>query len=493
MNNASSAGLDRQKMPRLTIFARLTLSYVLIFSLVTGMVLYAVFEFQRLNSIARQLQEVDRRIFDYADKLTDTLLSETRYEKKFIITRAPAHLDQFGQFTQDFQDDLNRLLAVALYPDLREWLARVGESHKRYQYVFAEEINHLKAGRDYSQLSYQREKEKAVDESMTALQRIISFAKQNTGQMLNQMEATTARARTLSLALTALFLVLGVGTSFLITQSITRPVSLLKEKSKRIAEGHLTGDLELPSVPEIKELAATFNLMCDKLRDLDRMKTEFFFSLSKKLCVPLTSIKERIDFLSDEVAAVLSPNQKIKMAILAEESAHLIGIINSLVELSKMESGLTTYNFELTPLATVIDQTLADVAPLAKTKEIALKNESSDTLPKIKMDAAKIVQALRTLIGNALKLTASGGSLTVASRPIDQGVQVSITGTALVKEEKKLAPLFDLVDAPNAANGDYGAELGWAMAQHIIRSHGGSLWVETNPHQGSTFSFVLPS
>ena len=493
MNNDKSTEPGGQKNSCLTIFARLTLSYVMIFSLVTGMVFYAVLEFQRLNLIAGQLQEVDRRIFDYGDKLTDTLLSEVRYEKKFIITRAPVQLEQFDQFTKDFDDDFARLVKVTPYSDLQELFARVGASHKRYQYLFAEERDHLKAGRDYAQSRYQREKEKAVDQGIAALERIVLFAQQNTNKQLSEMKAATARARTLSLALTGLFLVLGIGTSFLITRSITRPISLLKEKSKRIADGNLTGDLELPTVPEISELAATFNLMCDKLRNLDGMKTEFFFSLSKKLCVPLTSIKERIDFLTDELTAVLTPNQKVKMAILAEESTHLIGVVNSLVELSKMESGLTTYHFEPTPLASVIDQTLTDVAPLAKTKEIALKKDGSDSLPRIKMDAAKIVQALRTLVGNALKLTASGGSLIIASRAVDQGIQVSITGTALKMAEKKIAPLFDLADASSASNGDYGAELGWAMAQHIIRSHGGSLWVETNPHQGSTFSFVLPA
>ena len=168
MKNAKSSEPCEPKKPRLTIFARLTLSYVLIFSLVTGMVIYAALEFQRLNLIAGQLQEVDRRIFDYGDKLTDTLLSEVRYEKKFIITRALAHLEQFGQFTEDFEDDFARLAKVTPYSDLQELLGRLKAAHKRYQYLFAEELGHLKAGRDYAQLRYQGEKEKAVGDAMTA-------------------------------------------------------------------------------------------------------------------------------------------------------------------------------------------------------------------------------------------------------------------------------------------------------------------------------------
>src|SRR5215510_14431109 len=170
MTNDKSTEPDKQKTPRLTIFARLTLSYVLIFSLVTGMVFYAALEFQRLNLITGQLQEVDRRIFDYGDKLTDTLLSEVRYEKKFIITRAPVHLEQFDQFTRDFDDDFALLVKVTPYSDLQELFARAGASHKRYQYLFAEERAHLKSGRDYAQNRYQREKGKAVHEGIAALE-----------------------------------------------------------------------------------------------------------------------------------------------------------------------------------------------------------------------------------------------------------------------------------------------------------------------------------
>jgi two-component system sensor histidine kinase GlrK len=493
MGNEIPAPPAAEDRTRLTIFKRLTLSHLAIFALVSAMVLYAVFEFQRLNSIAAQLQNVDRRIFDYGEKLTDILLSEVRYEKKFVIARAPAHLDQFGQFSKDFEHDLDVLMDVAQYPELQATLSRVKESHNRYQYLVAEEVKHLKAGRDYAQSHYRREKDKAVDATTAALEEVGGAAQQNMNKMLSRIESATARARTLSLAFTFLFLTLAIAVSVYITKSITRPISSLKEKSKKIAEGNLSGDVELPAIPEIRELAVTFNLMCDKLRNLDRMKSEFFFSMSKKLCIPLTSIKERIDLLADELADVLSANQKVKMAILAEESAHLTGIVNSLVEVSKMESGLATYHFEPTSLASVIDRTLADVAPLAKTKAIELKNEGGNVLPNVKMDTAKMAQALRTLIGNALKLTARGGSLVVTARAVAQGVRVSITGTELEKEEKRLAPLFDIPDASSASSGDYGAELGWAMAKHIIRSHGGSLWVETNPHHGSTFSFVLPS
>ena len=440
MWNDSLSKKMEEKKTGLTIFKRLTLGYVLIFSLVTGMVLYAVIQFQSLNHIAGELQKVDRRISDYGEKLTDVLLSEVRYEKKYIITRAPVHLDQFGEFTKDFEEHFGRLTAIAEYPELQEHLVRIRDLHQRYQHLLAEEVTYLKAGRDYAQSRYQREKDKAVAAMMDALEQVVMIAQRNTHRKLNQIESVTAKARTLSLASTGLFLLLGISISFFITRSITRPISFLKDKTKRIAEGNLNGDLELPAVPEIRELADTFNLMCEKLRNLDRLKSEFFCSIPKKVSTPLTSIKERIDLISNELDEILSPNQKVKMAVLAEESTHLVGVVNSMAELSQMESGLTTYYFEPTPLGSVIDQSLKDVARLAQSKEVALKSEGCESLPSIRIDSGKIVQALRTLISNALKPTAKGGSLVVASKAADQSHSGFHYGDGTRKGRKKPGP-----------------------------------------------------
>jgi two-component system sensor histidine kinase GlrK len=488
MWNNSWPERKEERKKRLTIFRRLILSYLLIFSLVSGMVVYAVFQFQRLNSIAAKVQKSDRSILDYGEKLADILLSEIRYEKKFIITRAAVDLDQFEQFARDFAEYFSRLELVAKYPEFQEVLFRVNESHRRYQYLFGQEVKYLKSGRDYAQNRYQREKERAVDAATEALEQVVTFAQENIHERLTQIESATAKSRTVLMAFTVLFLLLGVVVSFLITRSITQPILVLKEKTKDIAEGNLNGDLDLPAIPEIREVAETFNLMCDKLRNLDRMKAEFFFSMSKKLSTPLTSIKERIDVLTKELDGIATSSLKLKMAILREESAHLIGVVNSMVELSKTESGMMTYQFEPTAMAALIDQTLKDVAPLAEMREIAIKNEGCDSLPNIKMDSAKINQVLRTLIGNALKLTAKGGSVTISSRAVDQGIQVSIAGTKLEAPGDKFAPLFDVPEASNGTTEDNGIELGLVLAKHIIHSHGGSLCIESN-----TFSFVLPS
>ena len=136
--------------------------------------------------------------------------------------------------------------------------------------------------------------------------------------------------------------------SLLITKSITRPIELLKNKTREIAEGNFEGRLRVQSPPEIAELAAAINSMCEKLQELDRLKADFFASMSHELRTPLTSIKEGTGLLLDGVGGETTDKQRKLLGILAEESNRLINVVNSLLDLSKMEAGMMVYDFEVT-------------------------------------------------------------------------------------------------------------------------------------------------
>jgi two-component system sensor histidine kinase GlrK len=491
---AQDVTADRSEGPRkgLSVFGYLSLSYLVIFCLVVGMVLYAVSRFQLLNEIAVEVQRVDRRTFEYGEKLTDILLSEMRYEKKFIITRAAVHLEQFDQFAKDFDDYYQRIDSLAKDAEVRQLTAQIGQAHRRYVYLVRQEVELLKTVQSHPQNRYQNEKDKAVTAALGALEQIVLSAQKNVDRRLSQIEFATARARTVWLSLTGSFLLLGLAVSFLITRRITGPIGLLKQKARNITAGDLTGDVEPPGIPEIRELAETFNVMCEKLRNLDKVKSEFFFSLSKKLCAPLTSIKERIEFLIRELGEVLTADQKLKMTILREESGQLVNIVSSMAELSKMESGPMAYRFEPVSIDSLIAETLRDIAPLAETKSVAVKREACESQPAVKVDSAKIAQVLRALVGNMLKRTPAGGAVTVSSKRVEHGVEITIDGTK-PEEAESASSLFASAPAPGDPADENGIELSLDWAKHIIDSHGGQLWNESNSGQKSRWSFVLPS
>jgi two-component system sensor histidine kinase GlrK len=253
--------------------------------------------------------------------------------------------------------------------------------------------------------------------------------------------------------------------------------------------------LNLSSPPEIEELAAAFNLMCNKLKDLDKMKSDFFSSMSHELRTPLTSIKEGVSLLRDGVGGELMEKQKRLLAILAMETDRLIALVNSLLDLSKMEAGMMTYSFEQGDLVSLIDRAIMEIGPIVESKKMSIEARSSKSLPRIKMDRERILQALRNLIGNAVKFTPEGGRVKVSAQLVNRSVEVSIEDTGPGIPAENLSTIFDKFRQATAT-GSYlirGTGLGLAIVKHIISSHGGKIWVESKLGHGSTFIFVLPA
>jgi two-component system sensor histidine kinase GlrK len=283
--------------------------------------------------------------------------------------------------------------------------------------------------------------------------------------------------------------------SLLITRSVTKPLSALKERTGQIARGEFEGSLDFSSPPEIAELARAFNVMSGRLRDLDNMKSEFFATMSHELRTPLTSIKEGIGLLLEGVGGTVTDKQKRLLRILAEESDRLIRLVNSLLDLSKMEAGMMTYNIEPASLASVIHRAMTEIGPLAEAKRIKIEAKIAKQMPLVKMDNDRILQALRNLVGNAVKFTPEGGQVTLSAEQKNGSVQVSVTDTGPGIASEDLPMIFDKYRQGNSSSSYMlrGTGLGLAIVKHIIISHGGHVWVESEAGQGSSFIFVLPN
>ena len=478
---------------RLTLFSRLILGYLAVFALVIAVSLYALRELRRFDDITQSILERDNRILDYEKKLADSFLSQVRYERKFVIAKDQALYREFLKFKGDFERDLNEALGIA-DPKLGVVLNQVKQNYERYLELFAKEIVQIKAHREYPQGWYNREKNQITDGILGLLETLQAERQQVTYNKVRELADAGARAHKAAITITIASLLFILILSLLIARSITRPISVLKNKTREIAKGRFEGDLRLSSPPEIGELAASFNFMCRKLGELDRMKSDFFASMSHELRTPLTSIKEGTGLLLEGVGGATTERQRKLLTILAEESNRLIGLVNSLLDLSKMEAGMMTYSFEKASLAPLIKKAVGEITPLVEAKGIQLETQVAEGLPTMKIDCERMLQALRNLIGNAVKFTPKAGRVKVAARPITGKVEVSVrdTGPGIATEDLKT--IFDKFHQGNSAGAfsANGTGLGLAIAKHIIVSHGGEIWAENHSDQGSTFTFVLP-
>ena len=173
---------------------------------------------------------------------------------------------------------------------------------------------------------------------------------------------------------------------------------------------------------------------------------------------------------------------------------HLLGLINDVLDLSKIEAGQLNLSLADYSLKDVVQNVYGAVEALANEKRIALKVEIPAQLPAARGDERKLTQVLLNLVGNAIKFTDTGevaseasaanGSFTVAVRDTGPGIAEA--------EQAKIFEEFQQADS-SITRKKGGTGLGLAIAKRIIELHGGRLWVESSPGHGSTFSFTVPT
>ncbi len=480
---------------KLSIFSRLVIGYLAIFTLAMAVSMYTIIQLYQMESITRSILAVDNRLTDYEQKLSDIFLTSLLYEKKFIIIKDKGLYNQFLQARDDFDKNLKEAVATSDDAEVRNMLTAIRHFYDRYQSLFQTEVQYLSSGEHYPVSRYKEEKDQAVNEITESLKSLRAYNRQNTYNKVKKLDGIGATTSRVAVVTGIMALTIGIIISVVITINITKPLSVIKRKTREIAKGNFGNDLMLFSPPEIKELALAFNLMCTKLKALDKMKSDFFSLMSHELRTPLTTIKEGINLLWESLPGrEATEKQKRLMTIVNEECNRLINLVNSLLDLARMEAGMMVYNFTPVDSSHLINRIVREMEPLADTKNISIETRLADGLPLVKADSDKILEVLRNLIGNAVKFTPNGGQVQIIVQASEKGLSVSVLDTGIGIPAEKIETVFDKFR--RATFGDsgkiVGSGLGLYIVKQIITDHGGKIWVESTTGKGSVFTFVLP-
>jgi len=480
---------------KLTIFSRLLTGHLVIFALVIGMSAYAIVQISRINEMTQSVLMVNNRMSDNAERLSDVVFSQVRYERKYLISKDEVFYNQFLQLKADFDRSLGEMMSIADSLPTKGMLTVIKESYQNYHFLFQEELKFLKAGRSYSREGFNREKEKATQSIIDELEKLRAYTAKNATDKIRSLHGIGTRLRRVAVLMTGAFLIFGIVTSLLINRSITQPLSILEKKTKDIGKGNFKEDLSISSPPELAGLAGSFNLMCNKLNELDKMKSDFFSSVTHELRTPLSTIKMGIVLLQEGIEGPLTEGQRGLLKVLEKETLLLVAQVNSLLDLSKMEAGMMRFQLERKNIGPLIDQTVEEMGPLVEAKKLNLEVLVTDGLPALNMDSERMLQALRNIIGNAFKFTPEKGQVRISARPADHGVEVSVADTGPGIPAGNLITIFEKFQQVTAAGSHpvKGTGLGLAIAKQIITLHGGKIWAESELGRGSTFIFVLPA
>jgi len=229
----------------------------------------------------------------------------------------------------------------------------------------------------------------------------------------------------------------------------------------------------------------------EKLRQIDQMKSEFLSNVSHELRTPLQSINGFIKLLLRGQVPD-AETQKEFLSIIDRENQYLSNLIDSLLDMSRLESGRFEINKQVIPVKNVFIDALKIFRGMARDKNITLKEDIPDNLPEIEADGERIRQVVINLVGNALKFSDPDKSITVMADTWSSELFFRVTDEGIGIPREAMLHLFERFYRAEDKLVRGGAGLGLYISKQIIESHGGSIWAESRLGEGSSFSFTLP-
>jgi signal transduction histidine kinase len=305
-------------------------------------------------------------------------------------------------------------------------------------------------------------------------------------------------------------------------ETITRIAGHLKAALDLILfSGHkslVTSKMHLASVREsyrqLEDKTARLQEAFDRLKELDRLKSNFLATVSHELRTPLTSIIGYSEMLSEGLAGEMKPEQAEFVKTIHDNGQHLLSLIMGLLDLSKLESGTMRTKMRTIEIEPVIAEVVSTLTPTARKKGVKLELQVAEGLATLRGDPERLRQVFLNLTENALKFTPASGTVTLRAKMVtgdgdgDDGdgdgltllaptrsrLEVSVADTGIgipAREREKVFDAFYQVDSSSTR--EYGGTgLGLSIVKRLVEAHGGTIRIEDNVPKGTVFVVSLP-
>ena len=272
---------------------------------------------------------------------------------------------------------------------------------------------------------------------------------------------------------------------------IEEVMTIIDEASQVIAYSHRLEEKQQELESATRELQA----VNERLKELDRLKDDFISTVTHELRTPLTSIRAFSEILHDNPDLDGAERQRF-LGLVIKESERLTRLINQVLDLAKIESGLAEWRTEELDMREIVLEALDATSAIFKSRGVRVETMLSHTAPTVMADRDRLMQVLLNLLSNAAKFCTPGsGRVDVRLAARDGGVRIEVADNGVGISPEYQALIFEkfrqvgdtMTDKPS------GTGLGLAICLRIVGHFGGRLWVESEPGRGSVFSFDLPA
>lgn len=404
--------------------------------------------------------------FSFRDNLKSI---RERYKELIALTTDQKEIQRHIYLSLSQLDEGDRIVDQTI-KDLRsghmdEVLQTHSEKMQRIKQLFRDCMSH--------ELTMFAEHEKAVADSSQARQ-----------AELRQQIGTYA-------VLAVLFsIIFSVCIAVFVVKRITSRIETINDNAFRLASSEKLNPV-MEGSDEIARLDQVFHTMAEVIEETARMRQELVNMLTHDLRSPLTTIQGCFDMLGEGMLGELNDRGERMIKVADRNGARMMGLINDLLDVEKMKSGMMTIDQTEVELKEVFNEVSQNVSDWANEHDLKLDISKTDLV--VRADQEKLIRVLFNLIGNAIKFSPKGGTISVKAEQNEDYARITVSdeGRGIPKEAiGSIFERFQQVKDEHAGKG--GSGLGLAICQSIVQLHGGRIWVESEVGRGSNFVFLIP-
>jgi two-component system sensor histidine kinase GlrK len=286
---------------------------------------------------------------------------------------------------------------------------------------------------------------------------------------------------------------------------IKKPIDHLRYGTEIVGQGHFDQPITIESRDELGKLAKAFNNMAVRLKELDKLKSDFIGMASHELKTPLTAMMEAAKLLSEPRVGELNEDQRRLVNILNDSMKRFQGLIDELLRLSRLKAGIEAIKKRPLDITRVFSKIIQILKPMALEKDLDVEFVPvSDLKKNISVDEERLFRAFMNILHNAIKFSPENGKIKIVLDHIDKNgnewLKIGIIDAGPGVNKLETEKIFDKFYQIQTIRKKDGSGLGLAIAREIILAHGGKIWVESpppeniavSPEKGAVFWSVLP-
>ena len=455
---------------------------------VTIILLYM--DVQKIEHISEGIISKNTKISLISKKMIENLIRMEENDKKYHLLKKDDYFNYFVLAQKEFEGNFIEILELerSEMEIPREWR----QLYKSYQ-DFSTTFENLRENESSDSLwiheAVTNEWIQIISELRAKNEHDIALAT----MALNSRSQKSARNVLVGLMLSS---VVGLFAILFLAYSMIRPLRELLRGIRSVSQDRISKTVNIRSKDEFGELAGAFNDMTLRLREEERMRSDFISMLSHEIRTPLTSIRESVNMIVEEVMGTINNRQRKFLEIASVEIGRICNLLNHLMQVSRLES--QTIEIIALPLdiSSFITGCIHQLKPLADTKKISVEAQIAPDIPGITGDPEQLQSVLINLLNNAIKFSDPGSRvvLGVVSNKNHTKLDFSVSdnGPGIPKEEQSL--IFNkYYRARGVRNHMDGVGLGLNISKNIVEFHKGTIWVKSTVGHGSTFGFTLPT